>query len=145
VTFQAAALRALGGSIQLHALLSERVSPHLILQDRDEEITIRIADTPLARAILILQECYADRAECSSAFWRLRAIGPLLEQPELAPWIRSRTAEGREIEDAIFFVAATAPLTPQGTFHVGAFCALLRYIQPRAAAFPDLTEETPDV
>ena len=92
-----------------------------------------------------MKECYADHAEFSSAVWRLQAIGPLLEQPELAPWISSRAAECWEIDDSIFLTAATAPLTPDGTFHVEAFCVLLRYIHQRAADHPNRAEETPDV
>lgn len=52
ITFKAAALRALGGAMQPHPLLHERVNPHLILEDRGDEIPIQIADTPLARALL---------------------------------------------------------------------------------------------
>ncbi len=144
ITFKAAALRALGGAVHPHPLLYERLSPHLILQDRDEEVAIQIADTPLARAILTLKECYADRAEFSSAFWRLRAIDPLLKQPELAPWLKRQTPERWEIDDAVFLTAASAPLTPQGTFHIGAFCALLQYIQQRLAEHPDTPEKKQD-
>jgi hypothetical protein len=78
--------------VQPHPLLHERVSPHVILQDGAQEIAIAFTDNPAARAMLPMKECYADRAELYSAFWRPCAIGPLLEQPR---WLLSSGAEGR--------------------------------------------------
>jgi hypothetical protein len=95
-------------------------------------------DNPLARALLILRDHYSDQVEYHSACWRLQGIGPLLEQPELDPWIGSRTGTRYEIDETIFLVAATAPLNSRGKFLIKPFRAALECWD---AEHPDAPEE----
>jgi hypothetical protein len=139
--FKVACLQALAASTTPHPLLHERVSPHLILQDGAEETAIWLTDNPRARIMLTLRDHYGDQVAYHSACWRLFGIGPLLEQPELEPWVRSRTADRYEIDETIFLVAATAPLNARGDFLVKPFCAAL---ERWAAEHPDPPEAPPD-
>jgi hypothetical protein len=95
------------------------VSPHVILQDGEEETAIRLTDNALARVMLTLSDHYPDQIDGMSAFWRLEAIGPLIQLPELDPWVRSRSEHGYEIDETIFLVAATAPLDAKGMEDMG--------------------------
>jgi hypothetical protein len=136
--FRVACLQALAASTTPHPLLHERVSPHVILQDEAGESAIWLTDNPTARAMLTLRDHYDDQAAYHSACWRLWGIGPLVEQPELDPWVRSRTPERYEIDETIFLVVATAPLNARGEFLIKPFCAAL---QRWAAEHPDPPEE----
>jgi hypothetical protein len=136
--FRDACLKALEASTQPHPRLHERITPHVILHDGDEESAITFNDTPLARTIFTLKELYSDEDARHSACWRLMAIGPLLEQPELVPWVKSRTGTRCEIDEIIFLVAATSPLNPRGEFLIKPFCTALKRW---AAEHPDLTKE----
>ena len=110
---------------QPHRLLHERVSPHVIITDPEEPMAIRLEDTPTNRAILTLREDYADRADYHSAFWRFWALGKVLDDPRLPPWILVKGPEHMELHDAVVAVAATAPLNAQGECLIEPFCAAL--------------------
>jgi hypothetical protein len=69
--FREACLQALEASTQPHPLLHERVTPHVVLQDGDEESALAINDTPLTRMTLTMKACYDTAAEYHSACWRL--------------------------------------------------------------------------
>jgi hypothetical protein len=134
--FQLAAIEALTASTTPHPLLHERVSPHVILQDEGEALWL--TDTPRNRVMMTLRDHYDDQASYHSACWRLFGIGPLLEQPELDPWVGSRTANRCEIDETILLVAATAPLNARGEFWIKPFCAALERWD---ADHPDTLEE----
>jgi hypothetical protein len=120
-----------------HALLHERVTPHVILQDGENPLEITINDTPLARIIFSFQEFYPKREESFSACWRFQALGELFEHTELSPWAH-RSGTEWEIDDTVFYVAATAPLNAKGKFLVKPFCeALTRWEQEH----PDNNQE----
>jgi hypothetical protein len=123
--FRVACAQALAASTTPHRLLHERVSPHVILQDGAEESAIWLTDNPMARVMLTLRDHYSDQAEYHSACWRLQGMGPLLEQPELDPWLGSRTGTRYEIHETIFLVAATAPLNSRSEFLIKPFRAAL--------------------
>ena len=136
--FREACLQALAASTTPHPLLHERVSPHVILQDGADESASWLTDNPMAHAVLTLRDHYGDQAAYHSACWRLWGIGPLLERPELDPWVRSRTAGGYEIDETIFLVAATAPPNARGEFLVKPFRGAL---ERWAVEHPDHPEE----
>ena len=138
--FRVACLQALAASTTPHPLLHERVSPHVILHDGAGETAIQLTDNPLARALLTLRDHYSDQVEYHSACWRLQGIGPQLEQPELDPWVKSRTENRCEIDESILLVAAAAPLNARGEFLIKPFCAALKRWD---SEHPDTPEESP--
>jgi hypothetical protein len=136
--FRQAVLRAEEAASKPHPLLHERVTPHVILQNGDKTTEITITDTPLARIIFALQECYPVREESLSAFWRFQAIGHLVQHQALSPWVRSVGPGAWEVQDPIFFVAATAPLDTKGKFLLKPFLAALT---AWAEAHPERTQD----
>ncbi len=67
------------------------------------------------RVLLTLRECYEEPREYYSAGWRVMALGEVINDPRLAPWILAKGPERWELHDAIIAVAATAPSMPMGT------------------------------
>jgi hypothetical protein len=100
-----------------------------MLQGRDEELAITLNDTPLMRIMLTLRDCYPQPEDSLSAFRRCRALESLLVHPALAPWVK-QVGEAWQVQDAVLFVAATAPLNAQGEFLLEPFCeALARWVE----------------
>jgi hypothetical protein len=122
--FRQAVLRAQEAASRPHPLLQERVSPHVMLQGRDEELAITLHDTPLLRVMLTLRDCYPQPEDSLSAFRRWQALERLLEHHALAPWVKP-VGEAWQVADAVLFVAATAPLDTKGEFLLAPFCEAL--------------------
>jgi len=139
-TFMRAFTAAMAATQQPHPRLHERVSPYVVLQDGADDVGIRLTDTPTNRAHLTLRDYYADQAAFASASWRFWALGPLLERPELAPWVIAQGAERWEVHDAVIAAAATAPLNAKGEFLLKPFCAA---VQRWAEEHPDAPEPPP--
>lgn len=121
--FMTAFARVMAAAAQPHPHLHERVSPHIIRRDAGEDLELRLMDTPLNRVLLTLRECYDDRLDYVSASWRVLALGAVLTDPRLAPWVHATGPEDWELHDAIIAAAATAPLNAQGDFRIAPFCA----------------------
>jgi hypothetical protein len=123
--FRIAAQAALAATTTPHPLLHERVSPHMVLHDGEESEALWLTDIPMNWAMITLRDYYEDRLDYTSANWRLGAIGALADRPELAPWIAAAPQGGYEVADAVFYVAATAPLNARGEFWIKPFRAAL--------------------
>jgi hypothetical protein len=122
--FRQAVLRATEAASTPHPLVHERVSPHLMLRDGNQEEALTFTDTPLMGAILTLRECYPQLEDWLSALGRFQALESLLEHHELAPWVKP-VGEAWQVADAVLFVAATAPLDAKGAFLLQPFCEAL--------------------
>jgi hypothetical protein len=130
--FFAAAQAAMAASTTPHPLLHERVTSHVILRDGADVDHLWLADTTLNWIILTLRDHYADPVDYRSAGWRVWAIEALVDRQKLAPWIASAPTGGYEIADAVFGIAATAPLNARGEFWIKPFrAALVRWATER--------------
>jgi hypothetical protein len=71
--FRDACARADEAVLSPHPLLHERVSPHVMMTDAKamEPEVLRLADTPMNRVNLILQEYFPDQLEYMCAATRL--------------------------------------------------------------------------
>jgi hypothetical protein len=130
--FRDACARADEAVLSPHPLLHERVSPHVMMTDAKamEPEVLRLADTPMNRVNLILQEYFPDQLEYMCAATRLWALLDLLDDPRLDPWILVKKPEGCEFHDGLIDVAASAPLGAQGEFLVEPFLAgLVRWAE----------------
>jgi hypothetical protein len=133
--FKGALERAMAAAPLPHARLHERINPHVGLRDGDEETALTFTDTPMNPVLLTMRACYADRLDYQSAAWRFWALGDVIRDPRLAPWILAHDTERLELHDAVIAVAATAPMDTNGAFWVEPFCAA---VQRWAAEHPDI-------
>jgi hypothetical protein len=138
--FRAATVAAIEAATRPHHLLHERVSPHIVIGSEEGEEAYRLEDIPINRILLTLREHYSDPLDFSSAHWRFSAAHAVVNRPELAPWIRTRLEDRREVEDAVLFVAATAPLNARGEFWLKPFLAALRRWEAEHPETPDTQE-----
>ena len=125
--FWQALLRAQEAVSSPHPLLHERVSPHVILQDGDQEEAITLTDTPFMRVMLTLRECYPQTQEFVSATARWYALQSLLDEHALSAWVKPVGEDAWQVDTAVFFVAATAPLDAKGKFLLEPFCEALAH------------------
>jgi hypothetical protein len=123
--FRQAVLRAAEAAGKPHPLLHERVTPHIKLWDGNEELAITLTDTPVLRAMLTLRECFPQEREWLSACRRHHALEGLFGHPALAPWVTPVGETSWQVDDAVLFVAATAPLDAKGEFLLEPFCEAL--------------------
>ena len=108
----------------------EPVSPHVLLQDWEHEEAITLDDTPFMRVMLTLRACYPQEREFVSAAARWYALQRLLEEHALAAWVKPEGEDAWQVDTAVFFVAATAPLDAKGKFLLEPFCeALTRWVE----------------
>ena len=129
--FRQAVLRATEAAGKPHPLLHERVTPHITLRGgRNEELAITLTDTPVIRAMLTLRECFPQEREWLSAVRRCHALEGLFANPALYPWVKPVGEASWQVDDAVLFVAATAPLDAKGNFLLEPFCeALARWAE----------------
>ncbi len=133
--FREAFERAMTAARQPHARLHERINPSVVRQDGEEETAIQCTDTPVNRVLLTMRECYEDRLDAQSAAWRFWALGDVIRDPRLAPWILAHDAARLALHDAVMAAAATAPMDATGAFVVKPFWAAL---ERWAAEHPDV-------
>ena len=128
--FWQALLRAQEAVSSPHPLLHAPVSPHVLLQDWEHEEAITLDDTPFMRVMLTLRACYPQEQEFVSAAARWYALQRLLEEHALAAWVKPVGEDAWQVDTAVFFVAATAPLDAKGQFLLEPFCeALARWVE----------------
>jgi hypothetical protein len=114
------------------------VTPHITLRDGNEELAITLTDTPVIRAMLTLRGCFPQEREWLSACRRHHALEGLFGHPALSPWVTPVGEASWQVDDAVLFVAATAPLDAKGDFLLEPFCeALTRW----AKEHPDTHQE----
>jgi len=133
--FRQAVLRVTAAAGTPQPLLHERVTPPITLRGgRNEELAIPLTDTPVIRALLTLRECFPQEREWLSAFRRHHALEGLFGHHALAPWIKPVGEASWQVDDAVLFVAATAPLDAKGNFLLEPFCeALARWAKEHPA------------
>jgi hypothetical protein len=140
--FWQALLRAQEAVSSPHPLLHEPVSPHVLLQDWEHEEAITLDDTPFMRVMLTLRACYPQEREFVSAAARWYALQRLLEEHALAAWVKPVGEDAWQVDTAVCFVAATAPLDAKGKFLLAPFCeALARWVEEHPDTNQDGTHQ----
>ena len=128
--FRQALLRAQEAVESPRPLFHEPISPHALLPDWEDEEDITLTDTHVMRVLLTLRACYPQTREFVSAAARWYALQRLLDERALSPWVTPLGDAAWQVDAAVFFVAATAPLNAKGKFLLEPFyAALARWVE----------------
>jgi len=97
---------------------------------------IELTDSPMNRAMIAIRDQFP-KGMMQPLMFRIWAMGELMEEPEMAPYIRSDEArpDETEVSDAVFYVAAKMPLNAKMKFAKKQF---FQQVAKRFAQNPDL-------